>query len=695
MPEFEAYLEDFHTVTVLVEEQQKASLQPPFHLEGEREILPLEITEEKIVGGMARITAVFDGFVLLNHVYYVKDSQGSSAELYSGEIVRTELFDNLYYYDGELGHFYTPESTRFKIWTPVAKSVTLILTQEGRSQRVPLDYINQGLWQVDIQGDLDGAEYYYEAYVNGRTRSFLDPYGVASGANGRCNYVIDPSKLRKVTPYKGPHGCDAVLYEASIRDLTSDSTIHASRPGSYYSAAESGLVTPAGNPAGFDYVKSLPITHIQFMPFYDFEGVDETRPFEAYNWGYNPSQYNVPEGSYASDPDDPYARILELQDMIDTYHKAGVGGVMDVVYNHVYDVETFPFDQLVPGYAFRVNADGYLTDSSGCGNDLATERRMVRKFIVDSVLYWARRYRVAGFRFDLMGLIDINTMHFVRQRLERFDRRIMVHGEGWKMPAPLGESMLTHLQNRHVLFNIGFFNDMTREVVKGSTFTVEDRGYAMGRAGHHGTLTSILRGSTVTSGGIKYPGQSLNYVECHDDHTFADKAALAMADRDESERRRAQRLATAFIVLSQGVPFIHSGQEFYRSKQGVRNSYKSPDAINKLDYSRLDAYAEDVENFRRLLRLRREQPALRLRTPYDIATRTAIEIRKHGTILYTIDNDDGSKLHVIFKNTAKPESLHFDSPFKLLFDSEGTAEIDTGTVTLSTPIALVLATTPR
>ncbi len=689
MAEFEAYLESFHEISLLIPRTEP--IEPPFYVKGERETLPLEIVEEKTYEAFFKYRARFEGFILLNKTYFIHDNTGHKCELYTGEIVRSSLFDELYYYDGDLGHFYTPWETVFKVWTPVAKSVNLILMRKEKTDRIPLEYDNRGLWKVTIEDDLEGAAYYYEAYVNGKGRSFLDPYAIASGPNGCSNYVIDPAKLNTPAPFEGRRGTDAIIYETSVRDLTMDPAISARHRGKFRGVVERGLRTKKNKTAGFDYLRELGITHVQFMPFNDFEGVDELDPEASYNWGYNPSQYNVPEGSYATHPEDPYSRIRELQYMIDTLHRSGLGVVMDVVYNHVYDVNTFPFGKMVPGYAYRVDENGKLTNASGCGSDLATERRMVRKFIVDSLMHWARVYGIDGFRFDLMGLIDVETMHLARQKLEAYDPSIIVYGEGWNIPTVVESRRLTHLQNNDVLFNIGFFNDMTRDIIKGSTFQAEDSGYSMGSNRRPETVKAILRGSTVQKGAIKYPAQSVNYVECHDDHTFYDKARKAMPDAPREDRKRAQKLATSMVLLMQGVPFIHSGQEFYRSKRGVRNSYKSPDSINRIEWSKRDTHADDVDDFKRLVGIRKDFPLFRLNTAYEVKHSTRVRMRQSGTCLYEIF-DETEHLTVIFKNNKKEETFEFETPQEVLYHSEPAEHETTSSLSLDEISTTVLRT---
>ena len=673
MQTFEAYLEGFHEISILVSRKYHEGTIRSFRAESATETIPLEIIHKQTFDSVVKYTARFTGFIMLNKHYEIIDEHGTSVELFSGEVVRSPLFDELFYYDGDdLGFTYTPQASVFKLWTPVAKEVNLILKRPGGDEKHAMHYTNQGVWRVRIGEDLEGMGYCFEAYVNGKMRTFTDPWAIASNANGEYAYVINTDTLRAQVhnrPFNSLYANDAVIYEASIRDATVDDSIGAEEPATFNAFAQKGLKTPKGNPAGIDYLKDLGITHVQILPFSDFEGVDERDRFKHYNWGYNPSQYNVPEGSFTLNPDDPYARINELRGMIDTLHDAGIGVIMDVVYNHVYNIKTFPWDKMVPGYAYRVDHNGVLTESSGCGSDNATERKMVRKFIIDSVCFWAEFYRIDGFRFDLMGLMDTTTMNVLRQELESIDSRIIVYGEGWQMPAPLESNQLAHMNNPNVLFNIGFFNDETREHIKGETFKLKSRGYAMGNLSDVETIKRVVQAKTHLKGGIQYPSQSVNYVECHDNHTFFDKAAKAMEKSTPDNRRRAQKLATSMMVLMQGVPFIHMGQEFYRSKNGVSNSYKSPDSVNKIDWNAVDQHSEDIEHFKRLVEIRKTHPLFRLKTFYTIDTHTYVRLRKSGTLVYEL-RDDTMHLIVIFKNNTKKETFSFDESFETLYDSQ-------------------------
>jgi len=673
MSKFFSYLDDFTQITVIVPLKYREDFVKSFKVIGNDEEIELEIISSELLGQERKYVTRFDGYILLNQMYHIFDDNDESSELFTGKIVRTELFDDIYYYENsDLGSSYRRDRTKFKIWTPVAKYMKLeLVDKQGNTEIVPMDYDNQGVWYLRLKGDYEGYKYRYISYVNGQEHKLTDPYGISSNANAEYSYVIDPAKLYKMRQQRPKFSGvpnDAVVYETHVRDFTISKSINASHPGKYQSFTEEGLTTVKGNKAGVDYLVDLGITHVQMMPIYDFGGVDEKNPDKLYNWGYNPEQYNVPEGWFSEDPDNAYTRINELRQLIDNLHKNGLRVVMDVVFNHVYDYKEFAFEKIIPGYGYRFDDRGHITDSSGCNNDLATERKMVRKFIIDSVMYWAKEFKVDGFRFDLMGLIDIKTMNTLRQKLDRFRKDIIVYGEGWKMPTEIGYEKTAHMYNKHLLFNIGHFNDKTRELIKGATFDIKQKGYALGSNAKLDDVKNIILGSALNKYLFRYPSQSINYVECHDNNTFFDKATAALGDdvkQDEIKKR--QRLATSIVILSQGVPFLHNGQEFYRSKQGVENSYKSNDEINQVNWNLVDENMRDIEVVKELLRIRKKYDLFRLTAPSKVRDYVNITLEETGTIKYHLKDSEHDIL-VIFKNNEEKETFELDGRYTLIFD---------------------------
>jgi len=674
MSEFFSYLDDFNEITIIVPKKYRDDFVEYFKVVGNDEEIDLEIVSSELIGNERKYVTRFDGYILLNHMYYIYDDQNETSELFTGKIVRTELFDDIYFYEqSDLGSSFRRDRTKFKIWTPTAKYMKLELTdKENNIEIIDMEYDNVGVWYLRLLGNYEGYKYRYISYVNGTEHTFIDPYAISSSANAKYSFVVDRSKIYKMKnqrPKFSGQPNDAIIYEAHVRDFTISDSINATYPGKFKSFTESNLKTKGGNKAGFDYLDDLGITHVQLLPVFDFGGVDENNSDKLYNWGYNPEQYNVPEGWYSLDPNDPYARINELKELVDNLHKNNLRVVMDVVFNHVYDNKTFPFESIIPGYSYRYDDQGLLTNSSGCGNDLASERKMVRKFIIDSVMYWANEFKMDGFRFDLMGLTDIKTMNTLRQKLDRYKKDIIVYGEGWKMSTPLGEDRTAHMYNKHLLFNIGHFNDKTRETLKGATWHISQKGYALGSMAKLDDVKNIVLGSASNKFLFRYPSQSINYVECHDNNAFYDKAVSALPEAEVSEIKKRQRLATSMVILSQGVPFIHSGQEFYRSKQGVENSYKSGDKINSINWDLVDENVSDIEYLKELIRIRRKYDLFRLSAPSKVRDYIFVKINEHGTIYYEL-KDEETDLIVIFKNSFIPETFELDTKYTLIFDGK-------------------------
>jgi pullulanase len=665
---FYSYLDNFDEITIIIPMKNYRD-NNAYRLIGEDEAIELVVREKINLGGEVKLVCSFDAYIHLEKRYYVENEEGDQSELQTGKIVRTELFDNIYRSKKtDLGFTYQKDSTKFKIWSPVAKQVTLeLVSPDGIQTMLDVPYTSSGVWRIVVEGDLERTRYRYHVYVNGKEQIVGDPYAVASDANGIYAYVIDKAKTVRPKHSLAFSGdpLDAIIYEASIRDFSTDPSVPFQHRGKYLAFTETGLKTKEGRPAGIDYLAELGITHVQIMPFFDFDGVDELDPDRFYNWGYNPKQYNVPEGWFASDPNDPYARINELKRMIDALHERNIGVIMDVVYNHVYDAFDFPFEKLIPGYAYHVDRQGIYTNHSGCKNDLATQRKMVRKLILDSVKYWVEEYGIDGFRFDLMGLIDTETMNEVRQELYDLSPRILVYGEGWKMHSSNQADRMAHMTNKQVLYTIGFFNDRFREIVKGKTFEATSPGFTTGGEVDMNALKHVILGSALNRHLFKYTSQSINYVECHDNMTFYDKA-LTMT-KDIETIRKQSLLAASMVILSQGVPFLHSGQEFLRTKFGVENSYDAGDVINRLDWSSLDQYHENVEFLRKLIALRKSYGVFKLKSTTELTQSADVIALQSGSALYCLNNS--VSFLIVFKPKPQTETIVVPEGYELFESS--------------------------
>lgn len=585
------------------------------------------------------------------------------AELVGGLSVFSKEFDEAYAYDGDdLGCRYTPEKTSFCLWAPTASHALVVLydTWNGSAAReIPMERGERGVWRAAVSGNLNRKFYTYKVLISGKWNEAVDPYAKAVGVNGDRGAILDlrttdPERWTEDRPpFENP--IDAIIYEVHVRDLTIHPASGATHKGKFLGACETGTRGPGGILTGIDHIKSLGVTHVQFLPIFDYstESVDETRTHPQYNWGYDPKNYNVPEGSYATDPYDPACRIRELKTMIQAYHDNGMRVIMDVVYNHVADAYRVNFTKLVPGYYFRYKNDGLFSNGSGCGNDTASEKRMMRKFIVDSVLFWAREYRLDGFRFDLMGLHDVDTMNEVRRKLHELDPSIVIIGEGWIMPTELPESKRANQWNAAQIPGIGHFNDQVRDALKGSIFVDDAPGFLGGRPGsEHEILKAVTGGIPYNEHIRSYalePVQSVAYAEAHDNHTMWDKLLLTNPHDEESERRRRHMLGSSVVLTCQGIAFLHAGQEFMRTKLGVENSYRSPDPINRMDWERCLEYAEGVEHIRRLIALRRKHPAFRMRTAEEIRKHLVFEYAPSGSVAYSLrDHANGDSAKHVF-----------------------------------------------
>ncbi|NLC25416.1 MAG: type I pullulanase, partial [Fastidiosipila sp.] len=387
-------------------------------------------------------------------------------------------------------------------------------------------------------------------------------------------------------------------------DLTSFPKTNVKNKGKYLGLAEKGRKTENNLPVGLDYIASLGITHLQLLPFYDFETVDESKPSANYNWGYDPANYNVPEGSFAVDPYDPLSRIKELKTMVQALHDHDIRLIMDVVYNHVYNEYTHPFTVLVPGYYFRHLPDCRLANGTLCGNEIASERSMVKKYIIDSVLYWLNEYKLDGFRFDLMGILDTFTVKKLRQLFNEIDPSIILLGEGWNMGDVLPESIRATLERSQFLRNVSFFNDQFRNAIRGNVFDKYNRGFVSSGPTDRDFINYDLMQKKYAE-----PEQIIQYAAAHDNFTLFDQISSSVPDRSFQEYIQRQNLANSIVILSQGIPFIHSGQEFLRTKFGNPNSYNAPDEINQIVWTESDR--ESVSYLKALIQFRKEHPVFR------------------------------------------------------------------------------------
>lgn len=603
-----------------------------------------------------------------------------------GKEVDFSVFDEVYAYDGDdLGVTYTKDKTSFKVWTPSAMSVKVLLYKTGDGddflEEIPMTKQEKGVWFAEKAGDLHGIYYTYQIQNGDVKTEAVDLYAKATGVNGKRGMILDLSTtnpdgfLEDVRPEQ-KSATDAIIYELHIRDFSIDDSSGISQKGKFLGLTEAGTKNKDGLATGLDHIKELGVTHVQLLPIYDYATVDESDCACAqFNWGYDPQNYNVPEGSYSLDPYHGQVRVKELKQLVQTLHQNGIRVNMDVVYNHTFDVENSNFHKTVPDYYHRKAAEHY-TDGSGCGNEVASERAMVRKYIVDSVVYWANEYHIDGFRFDLMAVLDIDTMNAVRKALDKTDPSIMVYGEGWTGgKSGLIESQQTLKRNIGQAAPIGAFNDDIRDGIKGNVFDALDRGFVNGRQGmeewikfgvvgatKHPQVFAEDKSSSNPAWAVS-PGQSINYASCHDNLTLWDKLAVSNPKDREEDRIKMNKLSAAIVLTAQGVPFFQAGEEMLRSKPSAlkqgeyeENSYCSPDSTNSIKWARKKAVADVFAYYQGLIAFRKEHALLRMTETAQIQEKLHfVEGMQDNTVAYEINAETESVFIVYHANPKETE----------------------------------------
>jgi pullulanase len=599
-----------------------------------------------------------DSDVALGKTYTVSHSLFGKADTTPGKIMNSDSFNSRFTYTGDdLGNTYAKDHTQFRVWAPTATSVNLVTyakadTAADQAKVTPMTLDQNGTWITSVKGDLNGTIYNYRITVGGTEREAVDPYVRATILNGVRGVVVnlsdtDPKNWSTKKPSFSGKSSDAVIYELHVRDLSIDPSgnIPATHRGKYLALTDISTTSSTGGKTGVNAIKDLGATHIELLPVFDYASVDEANP--SFNWGYDPQNYNVPEGSYSTNPSNPTTRITELKSAVQSIHDDQLRVMMDVVYNHVYNASSFSEEAIVPGYFFRTNSDGSLTNGSGVGNDVATERPMVRKLIVDSVKYWATQYHIDGFRFDLMGLIDLTTMQQIRSELNKIDPSILIIGEGWDM-GTLPAEQRSNQVNIASLPGIAAFNDQLRDGIKGSVFNATDTGFATGKFAQItntkvGIIGNVFYSRDVLGKWITAdPTQSVNYVESHDNLTLFDKLTASVTNATLAKLEVLDRFAASIALLAQGVPFIQAGQEFMRTKNGDSNSYKSSDSVNSLKWDLRSKNASTVNYYKGILALRKAHPAFRMITTLAVQKNLTFLNAPNNVIEYLL-NGSGVK----------------------------------------------------
>lgn len=648
-------------------------------------------------------------------------------------------FNEKYNYDGELGVIYSKNSSEFKLWAPLAEQVELVLygkdynALESNKTIIKMNRENRGVWRVKIDEDLSGEYYNYLVRNNGKTYESVDPYAKAVSINGEKSMVID---MESTNPKGWSNDkkpilndvTDSIIYEAHIRDLTKDeaSGVITELRGKYIGAVlENSKIKGTSITTGLDHLKELGITHIHLLPVFDYGSIDERYDSpDNYNWGYDPQNYNVPEGSYSTNPYEGAVRISEFKEMVYKFHQAGIRVVMDMVYNHTYNLES-PLNLTVPGYYYRKDQYGRYSNGSGCGNETASERYMFRKYMIDSVLYWAKEYHIDGFRFDLMGLHDLETMRIIRNELNKVDKSIIMYGEGWTCydtPLNINESAVKNNICKFDDLQIAAFSDDARDSIKGSVFLKESLGFVNGGDNYEESIKYTICASTkhdeIDLSKVVYsksfwanePYQTITYDSAHDNNTLFDKLRMSCKDENEEELLKMNKLAAAIVLTSQGISFLHEGEEFARVKENlegeiIENSYNSSDYTNELKWLRKQRYIDLFNYYKGLIKLRKEYKAFRMNSNKEIQNNISFmakgnEFKDNHIVGYIINiedyNDSYSKIAVIFNANKYNVEVDLDEgKWNVLVDgekadSEVQYKIEDSIVNVSARSALIL-----
>lgn len=622
--------------------------------------------------------------------YVIRSDYYGDCNLSMENLFGTKDFESVYAYDGELGAIYTKQKTTFRVWSPFAKSVVLNLYATGSDNELGAATLgtyemvkgDKGVWEITLDGDLANVYYTYLVDVNGMANEAVDPYAKAVGVNGARGMVVDldstdPEGWDKDT-FITRAPIDSMIYEAHVRDLTIDpsSGVSEANRGKFLGMTETGTVNSYGYSTALDHLKELGITEIHILPMFDYSSVNEASNEAQFNWGYDPLNYNVPEGSYSTNPYDGNVRINELKQMVMAFHNAGIRVVMDVVYNHTSKTADSNFSLIVPGYYYRM-VNGTFLNGSGCGNETASERAMYRKFMIESVKYWAQEYHIDGFRFDLMGLHDIETMNLLSAELHKVNPSVLLYGEGWNAgTSGLADSKAALKKNASKLSGIAVFSDDIRDAIKGSVFTATDKGFISGKSGcEQGVLFGVF-GSTKTVGGsvawANSPTKTITYASAHDNLTLFDKIASS-SSASLQDRIKMNRLSAAIVYTSQGIPFIHAGEELLRSKvkeDGTfdENSYKSSDAVNSIKWDTKNSgdYLTTMNYYKGLIAMRKAFPEFRYDTKEEIGFNIWEMQSSNGIVSYYIESN-GRDVIVIYNSnpTAKTIDLGLNTTYEI------------------------------
>lgn len=617
------------------------------------------------------------------HFYQVVTEQNYFIPIDISFLATTQEFEKQYRFDGQLGAIYSKEETTFRVFSPLSCEITLhIKKKDGDSwETYSMNHdFEHGVFFITCKGDYDGASYLYERFQFGQSVLVADPYSFSLSSNSRWSFVINPERIHKLPsfeeclpPFKDR--MQAIIYECDVRDMTSLTDLK--NKGTYEALSTSGLKEKASLPVGLDYLASLGVTHVQLLPVLDFQTIDDDNPFSMYNWGYDPVSYFSPEGSYSTDPSDGYRRVIELKELIGAFHQKGMRVVLDVVYNHVFSTAYNPLNVLCPNYYYRHDANGVLSNGTGCGNDLESRNYMVRKLILDSLLHCLDFYDVDGFRFDLMGILDVKTIQMGYELLSKRKKNILYYGEGWDLWTALPADEKASYHNSDKMPFASFFNDRFRDVAKGKSneSEISVRGYLLGDCNYRDGFKHVLLGSSVPLAFVPMfanANQSINYVECHDNHTLYDKIKIACYDDSEEEIKKRIKMNLIATLVSAGIPFFHQGEEIGASKKGLPNTYNAGDELNGFDYQLLDENKDLYAFFKDAISIKKKYLSFDSTTFYEMLkeNRITFDDLDCGALKINYEFDDYT-LYVVFNPSKEKFMFEFPNYVSLIFNETG------------------------
>lgn len=689
---YEAYLDDYNCLDVYMSKNFFEGKSRIFHMKDTKNrIIPLTIQSQcDLYNGYTHYSLSLNGTLDIGEEYLVFDEHCKTCVAKYSHIVKTQRFAKEFIYEkDDLGVTYTPQATTFKLWAPTAYSISVAYTLQGKKYVESLQRKDRGIFSLTIHKDLDTAKYSFLVRVNGEYKGVTDPYTCFSGANSQYSEIVNPNRLNLPEKIQLPtmkSECDAIIYEASIRDMTSQSGIGVTHTKKFVGFTEENEITKERN-TGFSYIRSLGITHIQLMPVFDFGSVDEIYPNIFYNWGYDPVQYRCLEGAYSLDPKDAKLRIEEFAKLVHDCHAAGIRVNLDLVFNHVYVKENFALENLVPDYYFLMNREGEYSNGSFCGNDIDTQPYMARKYFINTCKKIIDLFDVDGFRFDLMGILDLNLMNEISEVCKSIKPDFMIYGEGWNMPSFVAEEIRASQQNQEKMPHVGHFSDRFREVVRGSNQELNRKGFASGQSDLFYQIKCCMAASCLDSV-FDSPCKVINYVECHDNHTLWDKNRVCCHGESRELREKRQVLANAMVLLAQGVPFIHCGQEFGRTKQNLGNTYNRSDNYNRVDYQRRDHHITIVDETKALIQIRKSHACFRLSTKEEIEQGVSFDSIYDQVLVYDCKKDQDHCM-AFFNPTNIPYEYTLNENGHILFDN-GNCNKDNTTQIYLAPFSVVV-----